>query len=128
MVINRPRGSLLPTHPRTHFVFHRHFKAHGYRVVSGGKVAHGNSKEITNNVDEYLPRPADARGNFTDEKANLWGEGGPHNHADEKTGDYKVAQWAIERMEKRTCKRQTFADDGGLLPASPSVQCPQGLL
>ena len=89
------QGITSPNAPKNPFVFHQHFKAHGYRVVSGGKVAHGNSKEITTNVDEYLARPADARGNFTDEKANLWGEGGPHNHADEKTGDYKVAQWAI---------------------------------
>ena len=52
------------------------------------------------NADEYLARPPDTRGNFTDEKANLWGEGGPHNHAVEATGDYKVAQWAIGEWEK----------------------------
>ena len=81
-------------------IFHRHFKQNGYRVVSGGKVAHGNSAKLKGQVDEYLNRPQDVRGNFTDEKANLWGEGGPHNHADEKTGDYKVAQWAIKEWKK----------------------------
>tara|TARA_B100001769_G_C22068823_1_gene575208 strand:- start:327 stop:1448 length:1122 start_codon:yes stop_codon:yes gene_type:complete len=94
------QGITSPNAPKNPFVFHQHFKEHGYRVVSGGKVAHGNSKEITNNVDEYLPRPADARGNFTDNKANLWGEGGPHNHAVEATGDYKVSSWAIEEWRK----------------------------
>jgi arylsulfatase A-like enzyme len=69
-------------------------------VVSGGKVAHGNPKEITENIDEYLKRPPDVRGNFTDDKANLWGEGGPHNNAVEETGDYKVAQWAIGEWKK----------------------------
>ena len=28
------------------------------------------------------------------------GEGGPHNHAVEATGDYKVAQWAIGEWKK----------------------------
>ena len=93
-------GITSPNAPKNPFVFHQHFQKHGYRVVSGGKVAHGNSKEITNNVDEYLTRPPDVRGNFTDEKSNLWGEGGPHYHADEKTGDCKVSKWAIEEWRK----------------------------
>ena len=86
--------------PKNPFVFHKHFKEHGYRVVSGGKVAHGNTAKLKGQVDEYLNRPQDVRGNFTDDKANLWGEGGPHNHAEEETGDYKVARWAIEEWRK----------------------------
>ena len=94
------QGITSPNAPKNPFVFHQHFKEHGYRVVSGGKVAHGNPKEITENIDEYLKRPPDVRGNFTDDKANLWGEGGPHNNAVEETGDYKVAQWAIGEWKK----------------------------
>jgi arylsulfatase A-like enzyme len=94
------QGITSPNAPKNPFVFHQHFKEHGYRVVSGGKVAHGNPKGIMNNVEEYLARPPDTRGNFTDEKSNLWGEGGPHNHAVEATGDYKVAQWAIGEWKK----------------------------
>jgi arylsulfatase A-like enzyme len=86
--------------PKNPFVFHKHFKEHGYRVVSGGKVAHGNTAKLKGQVDEYLNRPQGVRGKFTDDKANLWREGGPHNHADEQTGDYKVSKWAIEEWRK----------------------------
>ena len=86
--------------PKDPVIFHRHFKQNGYRVVSGGKVAHGNTAKLKGQVDAYLNRPQDVRGKFTDDKANLWGEGGPHNHADEQTGDYKVSKWAIEEWRK----------------------------
>ena len=82
--------------PKNPVILHQHFKQNGYRVVSGGKVAHGNTAKLKGQVDGYLNRPQDVRGKFTDDKANLWGEGGPHNHAEEETGDYKVARWAIE--------------------------------
>jgi arylsulfatase A-like enzyme len=90
--------------PKDSLVFHRHFKQHGYRVVSGGKVGHGNTVKQKGDVDAYLNRPRDIRGNFTDDKTNLWGEGGPHNHAEEETGDYKVAQWAIDEWRKASEK------------------------
>ena len=83
--------------PPKPFLVQRHFKQNGYRVVSGGKVAHGGAIKQQGAVDAYLHRPPDVRGNFTDDKVNLWGEGGPHKHPDEKTGDYKVARWAIEQ-------------------------------
>ena len=85
-------------------IFHRHFKQNGYRVVSGGKVAHGNNAKLKGEVDGYLNRPPDVRGKFTDEKTNLWGEGGPHNHVDQQTGDYKVSKWAIEQWRKASEK------------------------
>ncbi len=86
--------------PKDPVIFHRHFKQNGYRVVSGGKVAHVNTARMKRGLDAYLNRPQDVRGNFTDDKANLWGEGGPHNHAEEETGDYKVARWAMEEWKK----------------------------
>ena len=82
--------------PLNPMILQRYFKQHGYRVVCGGKVAHGNTAKLKRDVDAFLNRPRDVRGNFTDDKANLWGEGGPHNHAEEETGDYKVARWAID--------------------------------
>jgi len=97
------QGITSPNAPDNAVILQQHFKQNGYRVVSGGKVAHGNNK-LKGQVDEYLNRPQDVRGNFTDDKANLWGEGGPHNHAEEKTGDYKVAQWAIEEWRKASEK------------------------
>ena len=97
------QGITSPNAPKNAVSLQRHFKQNGYRVVSGGKVAHGNNT-LKGQVDEYLNRPQDVRGNFTDDKANLWGEGGPHNHAEEETGDYKVAQWAIEEWRKASEK------------------------
>ena len=97
------QGITSPNAPKTAVILQRHFKHNGYRVLSGGKVAHGNNS-LKGQVDEYLNRPQDVRGNFTDDKANLWGEGGPHNHAEEETGDYKVAQWAIEEWRKASEK------------------------
>ena len=97
------QGITSPNPPENAVILQRHFKQNGYRVVSGGKVAHGNNT-LKGQVDEYLNRPQDVRGNFTDDKANLWGEGGPHNHPDEQTGDYKVAQWAIEEWRKASEK------------------------
>ena len=69
-------------------------------MVSGGKVAHGNSKEITNNADEYLARPADTAETLPMRRRIYGGKEGPHNHAVEATGDYKVAQWAIGVWKK----------------------------
>ena len=40
------QGITSPNAPKNPFVFHKHFKEHGYRVVCGGKVAHGNSRDI----------------------------------------------------------------------------------
>ena len=97
------QGVTSPNAPKNAVILQQHFKQNGYRVVSGGKVAHGNNS-LKGQVDEYLNRPQDVRGNFTDDKANLWGEGGPHNHAEEGTGDYKVAQWAIEEWRKTSEK------------------------
>ena len=97
------QGISSPNAPQNAVILQRHFKQNGYRVLSGGKVAHGNNS-LKGQVDEYLNRPQDVRGNFTDDKANLWGEGGPHNHAEEETGDYKVAQWAIEEWRKASEK------------------------
>lgn len=97
------QGITSPNAPKNAMILQRHFKQNGYRVVSGGKVAHGNNT-LKGQVDEYLNRPQDVRGNFTDAKANLWGEGGPHNHAEDETGDYKVAQWAIEEWRKASEK------------------------
>ena len=76
-------------------------------------------------VDEYFTRPRDVRGNFTDDKANVWGEGGPHNHPEEETGDYKVAQWLSANGESW---RQASDDDGGFLSSASSLQCTESLL
>jgi len=104
--------------PKDPVIIHRHFQQHGYRVVSGGKVAHGNATKVKKNVDAFFNRPKDVRGKFTDNKVNLWGESGPHHHADQETGDYKVAQWAIDEWNK-TSEKPLFMTVGFYRPHRP---------
>ena len=77
------------------FFLHRHFLNNNYRVVSGGKIT--NYTKPDPDLDRYLPLQGTPNTDitFTDDKENLWGDGGPQNLDDEETGDYKVAQWAI---------------------------------
>lgn len=95
------KGITSKTPPNNDIDFRNYFMQQGYRVVTGGKVGHGREK---GKFDEYFPKPKDLKGNWTDEKKNLWREGGPHNHPDTETGDYKVAQWAIREWNKKSDK------------------------
>ena len=85
-------------------ILHEHFLTNGYRVVSGGKIAHYTKPKAT--LDAYLPlqNTRGSRNAFTDERSNLWGDGGPHNLKDEATGDHKVAQWAIKQWQTESDK------------------------
>ena len=91
------KGIMSKNPPEDPFDFHKHFMKNNYRVVSGGKVDHGNIK----GVDSVFNRPKEIK-EFTDKRVNLWGEGGPQNVKDSQTGDYKVAQWAISEWNKVT--------------------------
>ena len=82
--------------PKTPVGFHQHFKGKNYRVVSGGKVAHGS---VIKGLDVTFKRPRELK-EFTNKRVNLWGEGGPQNLKDSETGDYKVAHWAIGEWNK----------------------------
>lgn len=75
---------------------HQHFLNNHYRVVSGGKVASYAKPDA--DLDSYLPLQTTKvkQNEFTNDKKNLWGDGGPHNLKEEETGDHKVAQWAIK--------------------------------
>lgn len=83
---------------------HKHFLNNNYRVVSGGKIT--NYSKPDPDLDSYLPLQATKLKDitFTDEKKNLWGDGGPHNSSDEETGDHKVAQWAINEWNTQSDK------------------------
>lgn len=74
---------------------HRHFLNNNYRVVSGGKIT--NYAKPDPELDSYLPLQTTPNEDdtFTDDRKNLWGDGGPQILGEEETGDYKVAQWAI---------------------------------
>jgi arylsulfatase A-like enzyme len=72
----------------------------GYRVVSGGKVFHGNPGKVG---DALLQRPRDPKPPKGKDKFNALrapSDGYALDVADEEMGDYKVASWAIEQWQK----------------------------
>lgn len=82
---------------------HDHFQSHNYRVVSGGKVA--SYRKPSRSLDAYLPLPREPKDAvFPAGKRNLWGDGGAYAREDEQTGDYKVAQWALEQWNTASDK------------------------
>jgi arylsulfatase A-like enzyme len=81
-----------------------HFRAHGYRVLGGGKIFHG-SLNAPKYWDEYysrkeLPRP-ETPYNGLDKAQFDW-----HalDVAEEEMPDYKLVSWAIEEMRRRRDK------------------------
>jgi arylsulfatase A-like enzyme len=99
-------------------MMHKHFLDNNYRVVSGGKVT--NYKRPDPDLDSFLPLQVTKLNKitFTDEKANLWGDGGPHHLGDEETGDHKVAQWAIKEW-KTPSDKPLFMTVGFYRPHRP---------
>lgn len=99
---NQPlKGITTKKPPKNPIEFHKHFMKQNYRVVSGGKVSHG---DVIKGIDSTFKRPKKELKKFTNKRVNLWGEGGPQNLKDSETGDYKVAQWAISEWNKVTDK------------------------
>ena len=83
---------------------HQHFLNNNYRVVSGGKVASYAKPDA--DLDSYLPiqTTTKKKGSFTNDRTNLWGDGGPQKLRDSETGDHRVAQWAIKEWNTLTAK------------------------
>ena len=97
---------------------HQHFLNNNYRVVSGGKVASYAKPDA--DLDSYLPlqHTNSEDSTFTNDKKNLWGEGGPQNLEDEETGDHRVAQWAIDQWNTQT-EKPLFMSVGFYRPHRP---------
>ncbi len=97
---------------------HRHFLNNGYRVVSGGKIT--NFEIPDPDLDSYLPLQTTPNGDstFTDDRKNLWGDGGPQILDEEETGDYKVAQWAIKEWNTPS-EKPLFMTIGFFRPHRP---------
>ena len=102
---------------------HGFFESNGYRVVSGGKVFHGNHDNFG---DAFLHRPKDpkpprGKDNFNAMRAP--NDGYPLQVGDHEMGDYKVASWAIEQWKKQT-DRPLFMSIGFYRPHRP-LQVPK---
>lgn len=85
----------------------QHFRAHGYRVVGGGKIYHGAFPDPAS-WQEYFPsqtknKPSDPMPknrplNGIPRTAHF--DWGPVDAKDTEMGDYKVADWAISELNK----------------------------
>ena len=86
----------------------QHFRAHGYRVIGGGKIFHGAYPDPTS-WDEYFPSqtqnkppdpvPPNRPVNGIPNAAQF--DWGPLNVPDSEMGDYKVVDWAARELQKK---------------------------
>jgi arylsulfatase A-like enzyme len=86
----------------------QHFRAHGYRVIGGGKIFHGAYPD-PKSWDEYFPSqvqnkppdpvPPKRPVNGIPNAAQF--DWGPLNVPDSDMGDYKVVDWAARELQKK---------------------------
>ena len=86
----------------------QHFRAHGYRVIGGGKIFHGAYPDPAS-WDEYFPSqvqnkppdpvPPNRPVNGIPNAAQF--DWGPLNVPDSEMGDYKVVDWAARELQKK---------------------------
>lgn len=80
----------------------QHFRANGYRVMGRGKIYHDTQPDTGPGAwDEYIPLGADLPADKTHPRyGNPVGtiEWGPVDATEEEMDDYKVANWAAERL------------------------------
>lgn len=99
------------------------FMENGYRVVSGGKVFHGNPGKVG---DALLPRPRDPKPPKGEDNFNAMrapNDGYALDVTDEAMGDYKVAKWAGQQWQTVTDK-PLFMSVGFFRPHRP-LQVPK---
>ncbi|VGO13637.1 Choline-sulfatase [Pontiella desulfatans] len=96
--------------PAEYPYMHQHFKKSGYRVVSGGKMAHGPIGHLVGeeSLDAVANRKSAAFNNegagYASARRNVWGQYGATNQKDSQTSDYKIAHWAIDQWNTVTDK------------------------
>ena len=96
--------------PTDYPYLHQWFKQAGYRVVSGGKMAHGPIVGLVGeeSLDAYANRktaPFKHEGaGYVSDRRNVWGQPGASLHEDSQTSDYKIAHWAIDQWNTVTDK------------------------
>jgi len=102
------KGPISKSAPKSYIYLHEHFKKYGYRVVSGGKVAHGR---ITSYVDEkWLDAVANRKdpkfkgvgAGYVSDRRNVLGQPGASLQKDSQTSDYKIVHWAIDQWNTVT--------------------------
>lgn len=106
----------------------QHFRAHGYRTLTTGKVYHGGVGGPQERAKEFdVWGPAGGLGAKPDRK--LIGDTpmgnhplmdwGVFPHRDEDKGDYQIASWAIEQIKSAPKDQPFFLATGFFLPHVP---------
>lgn len=106
----------------------QHFKAAGYRTLTTGKIYHGKvggPKKQLEEFDVWGPhggvgvKPPRKLIGPTPMGNNPLMDWGAFPHKDEDKGDYQVASWAIEQIEKAPKGQPFFLAAGFFLPHVP---------
>ena len=110
----------------------QHFKAAGYHTMTAGKVWHGGyppKPERARECDEWGPRasvgirPPKKLIPPTPEGNHPLMDWGTFPHRDDQKGDWKVASWAVERLQSKP-KEPFFLSVGFFLPHVPCYATP----
>ncbi|MEX2138557.1 MAG: sulfatase [Pirellulales bacterium] len=106
----------------------QHFKAHGYRTLTAGKIYHGGYGRGPNAAKEFdVWGPAGGIGAKPPNKLIAPTPMGNHPlmdwgvfpHRDEDKGDYQVANWAVEQIHAAPKDQPFFLAAGFFLPHVP---------
>jgi len=107
----------------------QHFKAHGYKTLTGGKIFHGNypagAGEKPKEFDVWGPpsgigtRPAKKLIPNTPMGNHAAMDWGAFPHQDEDKADYKLATWAVEQLKSAPKDQPFFLAAGFFLPHVP---------
>jgi arylsulfatase A-like enzyme len=105
----------------------QHFKKHGYRTLSCGKIYHGGmaAKERSAEFDVWGPgggigiKPGKKLIGPTPMGNNGLMDWGVFPHRDEDKGDYQIASWTIEQLKTTPKDQPFFLATGFFLPHVP---------
>lgn len=106
----------------------QHFKAHGYKTLTGGKIYHGKPAKQEKQAAEFdVWGPPSGVGARPEKKLVPRTPMGDHAlmdwglfpHRDEDKGDYKVASWTVEQLKNAPKEQPFFLAVGFFLPHVP---------
>jgi len=104
----------------------QHFRMHGYRTYSAGKIYHGGYGRKQSDAEFDVLGPGASVGARPAQKIVGWTPGGNHPlmdwgsfpHRDEDKGDWQVASWAVEQL-RESPRQPFFLSVGFFLPHVP---------
>jgi arylsulfatase A-like enzyme len=106
----------------------QHFKAHGYRTLTTGKIYHGGVGGLKNQAAEFDVwgpaggigvRPAQKLIGPTPMGNNPLMDWGAFPHRDEDKGDFQIATWAVGQLKSAPKDQPFFLAAGFFLPHVP---------